>query len=152
MLALVFVTAGLTLGPADAQPDTASYLAQVSQDWARNWEARNLDATLALYTDDAVFMDATGSRIAGKTALRRFFATVLVQYGAHPSLHSVKSASSGDLGYDWGDYTEVVVPTAHPDKAIKTSGTYLVLLKKIADRWLIADQMWTGSTPVPVTR
>jgi uncharacterized protein (TIGR02246 family) len=149
-IAVAYVALGLTIGAAQAQAPAGTDLAKVSQDWAQNWEARNLDATLALYADDAVFMDATGSRISGKAALRKFFATVLSQYSAHPALHSVNSTSSGDLGYDWGDYSETVVPVAHPASAIRTSGTYLVLLRKIAGRWLIAAQMWTGNTPVPV--
>ena len=129
-----------------------SRLAEVSQNWARNWEARNLDAVLSLYTSDAVFMDSTGSRVSGKVDLRRFFATVLKQYSAHPVLHSIRSSSSGALGYDWGDYREVVVPAGHPDRAIKTSGTYLVILRNVSGRWLIANQMWTGNKPVPVKK
>jgi uncharacterized protein (TIGR02246 family) len=149
MASIAVVTAALA-SPATAQPPVSGELAQVSQDWSRNWEGKNLEGTLALYTDDAVFMDATGSRITGKLALRKFFATVLTQYSARPMLHSVQSTNSGDLGYDWGDYSEVVTPMAHPDAAIKTSGTYLVILRKVANHWLIVDQMWTGNVPVPV--
>jgi uncharacterized protein (TIGR02246 family) len=127
-------------------------LAQVSLDWAHDWQAKNLDATLALYTDDAVFMDATGSRVSGKPALRKFFATVLAQYSAHPTMHSVNSGSSGDLGYDWGDYWEIVIPVGKAVEAIETKGTYLVILRKVSGHWLIASQMWTGSVPVPVKR
>jgi ketosteroid isomerase-like protein len=127
-------------------------LAKVSLDWAHAWQAKKLDATLALYAGDAVFMDANGSRVTGKPALRSFFATVLAQYSAQPTMHSVSNGSSGDLGYDWGDYTETVVPVADPSHAIQTKGTYLVILKRISGHWLIASQMWTGNVPVPVKR
>ncbi len=136
----------------DALPVAGDDLAQVSADWARDWEAKQLESVLSLYTDDAVFMDANGSRLTGKAALRKFFATVLHQYSAHPSLHSVKNGSSGDLGYDWGDYSETVVPVADAAHAIRTSGTYLVILRKVSGHWLIAEQMWTGSVPVPVKK
>jgi len=139
----------IAFGAAAEEPRT---LADISQRWAQAWEAKNLDAVLSLYTDDAVFMDATGSRISGKAQLRTFFAAVLKQYSAHPVLRSVRSSNSGTLGYDWGDYREIVVPVDHPDKAIKTSGTYLVILRNVSGRWLIASQMWTGSVPVPVRR
>ena len=127
-------------------------LVQVSVDWARNWQAKKLDDVLALYADDAVFMDADGSRISGKPALRKFFAGVLQQYSAHPSLNSVGNASDGALGYDWGDYSEIVESVAKPVHAIKAQGTYLVILRKTGGRWLIANQMWTGNVPVPVKR
>jgi uncharacterized protein (TIGR02246 family) len=149
-LAVAALATGLAMTPAKA--GSVGSLAQPSQDWARCWQARDLEATLALYTDDAVFMDAGGSRIAGKPALRKFFAVVLSQYRARPTMHSVESEASGDLGYDWGDYSEVVTPLAKPDGAIQTHGTYLVILKRVAGRWLIAEQMWTGNVPVPVKR
>jgi uncharacterized protein (TIGR02246 family) len=142
----------LTCSCADSQTSAPNALAQVSADWARNWEGKKLDAVLALYTDDAVFMDADGSRVAGKPALRKFFAKVLQQYTAHPSLRSVNNLNSGDLGYDWGDYTETVTPLANSNGAIRASGTYLVVLRRASGRWLISEQMWTGNVPVPVKR
>jgi ketosteroid isomerase-like protein len=147
-----FLTAIAASLSVDAHATSSNSLAQVSADWSRDWQAKNLEAVLSLYAEDAVFMDADGSRVAGKPALRKFFESVLKQYSAQPSLHSVDNSSSGDLGYDWGDYSEVVTPVATPDRAIRTSGTYLVILKKVAGHWLIAEQMWTGNVPVPVKR
>jgi uncharacterized protein (TIGR02246 family) len=152
IVAPVSIAAALIASAVGGQEPRASALAEVSQNWSRDWEARDIDAVLALYTDDAVFMDATGSRVSGKAQLRTFFATVLKQYSAHPVLRSVRSSSSGALGYDWGDYREVVVPVTHPEKAIRTSGTYLVILRNVSGRWLIANQMWTGNEPVPVRK
>jgi len=127
-------------------------LAQVSQDWARDWQAKKLDAVLALYTQDAVFMVGDGSRVSGQPALKLFFANVLKQYSAIPRLRSVGNSASGDLAYDWGDYSETVTPVADPAAAIETHGTYLVILRRVQGRWRIAEQMWTGDKPVPVKR
>lgn len=140
------------LSVTSANAASIAALAQPGHDWARDWQAKKLDAVLALYTPDAVFLDASGSRIAGQKALRKFFASVLAQYSALPSLRSVDSSASGDLGYDWGDYSEVVTPVANPAGAIQTHGTYLVILRRVSGRWLIATQMWTGSVPVPVKK
>lgn len=127
-------------------------LAQPSQDWARERQAKKLDDVLALYTPDAVFLDAGGSRVTGQASLRKFFASVLAQYSAMPSLHSVDSSASGDLGYDWGDYSEVITPVASPAGAIQMHGTYLVILRRVSGHWLIAEQMWTAGAPVPVKK
>jgi uncharacterized protein (TIGR02246 family) len=148
---LVSLLGGALAAPcADARP--APGVARIAQDWSRHWQAKDLEATMALYADDAVFLDAGGSRVTGKANLRTFFAQVLAQYSARPSLHSVKAEISGDLGYDWGDYAEVVASVAHPETVIETHGAYLLILRKVSGRWLIADQMWTGSAPVPVAR
>ena len=143
------LVAGMVALPARRQADALNPLAQASAAWSLDWQNRDLDAVLPLYTEDAVFMDADGSHVAGKSALRKFFAKVLKRYSAQPSLHGIDNASSGNLGYDWGDYTEIVTPVGKPANAIRTSGTYLVILKKIAARWPIAERRWTGNVPVP---
>jgi len=147
-IAAAVIAAGFVAAPIEANADPS--LAQVSQDWAREWQAKHLDAVFALYTQDAVFMDATGSRVSGLPALKRFFTTVLSQYSAKPLMHSVANYASGDLAYDWGDYSEVVTPTSKSGAVIETRGTYLVILRRVRGKWLIAEQMWTGNVPVPV--
>jgi len=142
----------VAIATCEVEAADAPALAQVSQDWARAWQSKDLDAVLALYTSDAVFMDSDGSRIAGQPALKRFFATVLKQYSAQPRLRSIDAFASGDLAYDWGDYSEIVTPVANPAGAIETHGTYLVILRRIGERWKISEQMWTGDKPVPVKR
>lgn len=142
------LVAGMLAMPAMAQ--SQNELAQVSQDWARNWRAKELFPTLSLYTDDAVVMDADGSRVSGKPALRQYFKLLLRHESAEPTLHSVSSGSSGDLGYDWGDYSETVRPIGDPRPPFETHGTYLVILRRVDGHWLIANQMWTASVPVPV--
>jgi uncharacterized protein (TIGR02246 family) len=145
------VTAGVALFTA-TKISAFDPLVVPSKSWAVFWQNKDLERVLSLYTDDAVFMDADGSRVSGKPALRKFFSAVLKQYSAQPLLRSVAHASSGDLGYDWGDYDEVVSPMSNPSNAIETHGTYLVILKRVSGRWLIASQMWTGNVPVPVKR
>jgi ketosteroid isomerase-like protein len=148
----LFVAVGTLVSFASAHTIAIDPIPLVSVDWAFDWMNKDLESVLSYYTDDAVFMDANGSRITGKPALRKFFATVLKQYSAHPVMHSVKYGSCGDLGYDWGDYTETVVPVADPSHAIQTKGTYLVILRKVSGHWMITSQMWTGTVPVPVKR
>jgi len=151
MLRLISALA-LIVGLASSPARAADELAQVNQDWAAAWEAGDLDAVLALYTKDAVFHDADGSRVIGRHALREFFANVLKQYSAKPTMWSVVDGSSGDLGYDSGTYSEVVTPVGNPAGAIQTHGSYLVILRRVEGHWRIAQQMWTGSTPVPVKK
>ena len=147
-IAAAIFASGIASAPANA----ADALAQVSQDWASDWQAKNLDAVLALYTDDAVFLDADGSRVTGRRAIHEFFATVLKQYSAKPTMQSVVNAASGDLGYDSGTYDEIATPVNNPAGAIQTHGSYLVVLRRVHGHWLIVEQVWTGSTPVPVQK
>ncbi|MCD6707384.1 MAG: nuclear transport factor 2 family protein [Thiobacillus sp.] len=71
-------------------PDAARAFAQ---DWIAAWNARDLDAVLAHYSEDctfaspfvAHFADEPGGRLAGKTSLRAYWAAALA---ALPALRS----------------------------------------------------------------
>ena len=135
------------LAPVSAYSKEGVEPSQIAGAWSQAWEAKRLDAVMQLYSNDATFMDPSGVRVTGRAELRTFFAGVLARYNAHPSLHSVRSASSGDLGYDSGDYTEVLQPVAMPGGSIRTHGSYLFILQKLSGRWLITTQMWTAAPP-----
>jgi uncharacterized protein (TIGR02246 family) len=145
------LAAVLTLVSASADA-LESPLAAVSQSWARNWQARDLSAVLALYCPDATFVDADGTRTTGLAAIRPFFASVLKQFRAQPSLVSVRSGRSDTLGYDSGDYSETITPLAHPERAFRTHGTYLVILRETPAGWCIVEQVWTGRAPEALQR
>jgi len=49
--------AAMAAAPASAQTAAASPLALPSVEWAHRWQSKDLDAVLALYTNDAVFVE-----------------------------------------------------------------------------------------------
>ena len=62
----------------------AKGVAQISKEWAKQWSAKNLDGVMALYTNDAVFLPATGSRTPGAqrsaNCLQRHLPRILRSY------------------------------------------------------------------------
>ena len=149
---LVLLAILALLLPVGAYAKAGAEPSGVAGAWSQAWQAKRLDAVMQLYSDDAIFMDPSGVRISGRAQLRSFFAGVLARYTAYPSLHSVRSVSSGDLGYDSGDYTEVLQPVASPGGSIRTHGSYLFILRKLSGRWLITTQMWTAAPPTDGAR
>jgi uncharacterized protein (TIGR02246 family) len=129
---------------ADARKlESATCIACVSEEWAEHWSAKNLDAVVALYADDAVFLPSTGSRVTGRAAIRELFAKALVASTTRLRVQSKTTGQSGDLAYDSGEYEEKatsggVTRTGH--------GNYLVILRRVgAGRWLIVEHMWTDA-------
>ena len=116
-------------------------VAHVSEQWARLWSAKNLDAVLALYADDADFLPASGVRVTGRAAIRDLFAKALTDNNPDIHVQSKTTNVSGDLAYDIGEYQETITSGG---KTLSGSGSYLVVLKRDgAMGWLIVAQMWT---------
>jgi len=128
-------------------------VADISQQWSRQWSARQLDGTLALYTSDAVFFTGEGTSVVGQSAIRALFQHWLDISTATIELHSLHSESSGDMAYDSGDYTETIIltkPMGSITAGTKTDyhGCYLMALKRMPDgKWRIAQHMWTSAPP-----
>jgi uncharacterized protein (TIGR02246 family) len=136
---------------AQAAP-TPAPVAQLAQDWARHWRSKDLEDVLALYAPDAVWVSGDGRRVTGATELHEFFASVLKGYSAKIDMRSVNGGSSGDLGYDSGDYSELITPVAAAADKIAVHGAWLIVARRIDGHWRIAEQFWTQSTPVHISR
>src|SRR5580704_3115363 len=69
----------------------------LSQEWATDWSAKKLDAVIALYAPEPVFLPTIGPRWVGLAAIRKNFAGLLENYDPHVVLHSLETARSGRL-------------------------------------------------------
>jgi len=141
------------------RPAPANDPSAISQSWAKSWSAKQLQATLDLYTPDAAFLTADGARITGKPAIRNLFQQGLDSADPQITFHSISSSSSGDLAYDSGEYDETLTFTGRApalvatDKPVPAAGTkmqfhgnYLIVFRRQPDgRWLIAQHMWSGA-------
>lgn len=126
----------------------AERVADLSQRWAGAWNAKNLDATMALYAPDAIFLPTVGKAWHGVAEIRKACAGVLSVYDPHITLHSERSQSSGTLAFDTGTYEETIDPVKG-GKSIAAKGSYLFLFKRGRDgRWRILEQSWSELTLV----
>jgi uncharacterized protein (TIGR02246 family) len=116
-------------------------VALISEQWAREWSAGNLDALMALYAEDAVFLTATGSRTTGRVAIRELFEKAFAASTSDLHVQSKVTEQSGQLAYDSGQYEETTTTGG-----LKRSGrgNYLVVLRRDGRKqWRIAQHMWT---------
>lgn len=120
----------------------------IGQMWAKYWDAKQLDKVIDLYAPDAEFLSSAG-RISGKPAIEAFFRKVSgMVVSTKEKVRMVSHASSGDLAFESGDYSEDIVLK---DRTNKEKGAYVIVLKRIGGRWLILQQVWTDETqPDPV--
>ena len=117
-----------------AKSDSAAVESAIKADqvkWNSDFKAKNLEALLGHYSDDAFFV-APGVQAEGSTAIRKVYADALADHYFSVELAADKVEASGDLAYARGHFTE-----KHEDqktaKIITESGSYLTIYKKQAD-------------------
>lgn len=121
--------------------------ASLSDDWAAQWSAKKLDAVIALYTPEPVFLPTSHARWTGLAEIRKNFAALLAQFNPDIRLHSIKSESSGDLAYDSGSYVETIAPVKG-GKSMHFQGDYLLVFQRQKNgEWKILEQTFTSYDP-----
>lgn len=120
---------------------STSGVAEISARWAKEWSAKNRDAVIALYAEDAVFMTATGTRTTGRAAIRELFEKALEGNTSDLHVQSRGTEQSGNLAYDSGEYEETTTSggVSRPGR-----GNYLVVFRRDRKKqWRIVQHMWT---------
>jgi len=136
--------AGCAFAEPNAYPQQVS---DVSTRWVDNWNAKYLNAVMALYAPDAEFMPGSSESWVGTAAIRKNFAGVLAQYSANIHLKSRHIEASGDLAYDSGTYDETITEVK-TGKVIRPRGNYLFVFRRQKNGgWKILEQTWTQFGP-----
>ena len=111
--------------------------------------ARDVDAAVALYTDDAVIMPADAPAVVGKEAIRGFIAAAFASEAVTTEFvfTSLEIDGAGDLAFDRGTWrwTGTVPGAAEP---VTEVGKYVIIVRRQADRsWLTAVDTWNSDAP-----
>jgi uncharacterized protein (TIGR02246 family) len=129
--------------PAHA-PDGKAW-AGTTERWSQDWNAKRLEPVLAAYAPDAVFLTATGARVAGHAQIREVFKRAFASATTDMRLRATGGDASGDLAYETGDYEESI---AGETGRRELKGSYVTILKRGTDgRWLIVQHAWTEAAP-----
>jgi uncharacterized protein (TIGR02246 family) len=153
-LASVMLVSGCSMGSGDqpkpqamAQPvdtraaDEAAIRA-ASLAWSQASRAKDLDKSVAVYTEDAVQMSPKAAAVHGKDAIRKGWTQMFAAPGPGLSFQttSVEVAKSGDIAYETGTYD--FATTGKNGKTNDEKGKYVVVWKKQSDgSWKAAVDM-----------
>ncbi|HKF48825.1 MAG TPA: DUF4440 domain-containing protein [Terracidiphilus sp.] len=135
---LAFALLAALLAPPDA-------FERLRAEWAQDLHQKQIEACVALYSPDAVFVQPDGSRVEGASAIREPFKTVTSTFDSDLAFSSKRVEVSGDLAYDSGSYSETLV-TRSNGKQMHSKGSYLTVYRKQNDGTLkIVEQVWNGT-------
>lgn len=111
--------------------------------WADAQNARNVDALLAMYTDDAISMTNDGPSTSGKDAMRKSIET---DFATADSLTT--SYETMEVYGDENTVTEIG-KTTHKDAAgnVVSSGKYMAIWVKQGDTYLCSRDIYNRDAP-----
>jgi ketosteroid isomerase-like protein len=117
-------------------------------EWSKTAATRDVDATVAYYSDDATVSPPNEALATTKAAIRAGWAELLTpgnDISWQPS--KVDVASSGDMAYSMGSYTLTMKDAE--GKPVTDHGKYTEVWKKQADgKWKTVADMWNSDLPV----
>jgi len=125
---------------------TTDEIAALRDAWARAYNARQLDATIATLALDAVVLPVNGGRVVSSAAVKNLYDRLWHRFTPHVELTSHVVERSGDLAYDSGEYVESIVAAGN---AVNLAGGYVFVFRRQVDGWRIVEQIWTEATGAP---
>ncbi|WP_420237983.1 polysaccharide deacetylase family protein [Telmatobacter bradus] len=131
--------------PAAAKPATAKedpVFATLRLQWADNLRSKQVEASVAAYAPNAVFLQPDGSTVQGTDALRKLYTTGTATYDSRILFFLSKVTVADDKATDAGQYRELLTSRADGKRQM-IQGGYTTEYQRTADgKWLIAKQTW----------
>jgi len=135
-------------------PDTRvadeAAIRQADAAWSKVAEAKQVDAMVAYYADDAVVLAPNAPMANSKEAIRKMMGEMFAMpgFGLKWQATKVEAARSGDFGYSLGTYEMTM--NDPKGKPVTDRGKYATVWKKQADgSWKVAVDMFNSDLPAP---
>ena len=137
-LPLFLMILGCNQAPMSTDP---SVLSSKTEAWEAAFNAKDVDALVALYTSDGRVLPPNAEMASGSDAVRTIFGG-MIDAGISGELTSIDARVSGDVGYDVGTYTLRV------DGEVIDTGKFIETFVRGADgEWRITNDMFNSDNP-----
>ena len=131
----------------EAKPaPAAATIRKIGDDWARHWNAGDLDRVVSTYAPDAVYLPPHHGAVHGREAIREYLKVPLGHGVSELAFDVTYIRQSGNVAWDVGAY-RMSVPQADGTRK-EDHGKYLTLWKRAGAKWVIAADAWSSDLPV----
>ncbi len=126
--------------------EVEAHIRTIGDQWARHWNAKELDKLIESYAEDAVYMPPHHPAAHGRKAIREYL-EVPMRRGVTDLVYEVTFIRhSGDLAYDVGRY-RMTIPQADGTTR-QDKGKYLTVWKRQGNGpWKIVADAWSSDMP-----
>lgn len=126
--------------------DDEAHIRRIDSVWSGALHAKDLDAVMSNYAEDAAFLAPRQPLLRGKPDIRAWFerTTAIPGYSATFEPTVIVVARAGDMAYEIGRYR---VTFRGEDGTTQTRvGKHLVTWVKQGDRWLVSAESISGDS------
>jgi ketosteroid isomerase-like protein len=146
---LLFVSGCGQQTPPDTRAADESAIKDMDAQWSKTAGARDVEGTVAYYSDDASVLAPNAPVTTGTAAIRAVWAALLVpgvSLSWQPSKVEVSRAS--DLAYTMGVYQ--MASKDSRGKPLADQGKYVEVWKKQSDgKWKVVEDIFNSDLPLP---
>ena len=122
-------------------PSSPEPSVQVRQEFLRAYNAKDLDAVVALYAEDATLV-SDGGTFRGQGEIRNWVKSGLDQGSTLEAIEPMVEKTSGTLAYGTGRTRRRVGSVIH-------LGQYLIVMEKIGEKWKIVQHFSLSAGELP---
>ena len=139
-VALLIIVTGVACAPPVAQESPE--LAAKADAWEEAMNSADIEAVVALYSEDTRLMPPNAEAAQGHDAVRAAFGE-MIDAGLSVELETTEATVAGNLGTRIGTYV-----LKGPDGAEVDHGKYIETWEKTGDGWVITADIWNSDVPV----
>lgn len=121
--------------------DDITAIKELLQAWHNGWQTSDIEALLALFTEDAILMPQGRRVVKGKDAIRSLYEAFFTAYTVQGECDLQDIEVCGDLGYFWVTYTLTATPKGKGEVIKENSKSVFILRCQVGTGWKIARLM-----------
>ena len=125
--------------------NAAATIRRTGDDWARHWNAGELDGVVAAYAEDAVYLPSHHEAVHGREAIREYLKGPLSHRVCGLAFDVTYIKQQGPIAWDVGTY-RMTIPQNDGTKK-EDHGKYLTVWRRVGKGWLIAADAWSSDLP-----
>ena len=118
---------------------------QIGDDWARHWNAGELDGVVAAYAEDAVYLPPHHQAVHGRDAIREYLKVPLGHGVSGLAFEVTYIKQQGPIAWDVGAYRMNIPQSDGTQK--QDRGKYLSVWRRVGKKWLLAADAWSSDLP-----
>ncbi len=128
-----------------AMINAAATIRRAGEDWARHWNAGELEEVAALYAEDAVYLPPHHEAVHGRDAIREYLKAPIRHGVSDLAFNVTYIKQQGPVAWDVGTYRMTVPHAGGTNK--EDHGKYLSVWKRVGRNWLLAADAWSSDLP-----
>jgi uncharacterized protein (TIGR02246 family) len=125
--------------------DAAGMIRRIGNDWARHWNAGELDKVVAAYAADAVYLPPHHPAVHGRDSIREYLKAPLSHGVSDLAFDVTYIKQQGPVAWDVGTY-RMNLPVNDGTRK-EDHGKYLTVWSRVGKKWLIAADAWSSDLP-----